>query len=572
MKRILFIVPPNIRYDDYVRPGFNERQLAKEDGTFNSLTTDMPIGILSLSAYVKKHAEVQSRLCDFNVILNEQADFPFLSFRIFFDSFFSQSEIADSAPDIVAISCLFTPAYRNMLDIAAICRKAFPQACIVAGGGVPTNLYREIFRDSDDFDALCYGEGEKPMLGLVEAPDRRSHITNSPSWITKEKAFAGAFFSHNPIEDLDEIPFYDYDLCKIEDYRANPTAMAHGDNRQHDAFPIMTSRGCPHRCCFCASHSVHGRRMRFHSLRRIKDDLSRLKSQYDAKTIAILDDHFLFDQNRALNLIDILNKVNVTVFPQNGLALRALNREILIALRSAGVDSLSLPLESGSQRVLSEIMRKPLDLSQVRQTINDCRDLGFYVHIQVMIGLPGETKEDIEETRRFLRTLNANWFMLYCASPLPGSEMYDICVANKYFPQNDRCLESDFKHPVIQTEDFTPDYIKETAYSINLDVNFVHNPDCRLGEHASALIGFERALRARKDHAIALYYASKCHQVLGDLNTSREYLRRAQDIASWSPFWRKQIASLEIPLYSVEHHGQHKSHDEAPTKYLMKTK
>lgn len=550
MTKILFLVPPNIPYKDYVCPGFNERHLAKGTAVFNSLSTDMPLGILSLSAFVKKHAEVQSILLDFNVILNGITDFSFPSFGAFFESFFSRSESVKISPDIVAISCLFTPAYRNMLDMAACCRKVFPKACIVAGGGIPTNLYREIFRDSADFDALCHGEGEKPLLGLVQARDVGRYLSANPSWITKEKVSAGSTFSHDVIEDLDEIPFYDYDLCKIEDYRVNPTVMAHGDSRHRDAFPVMTSRGCPYRCCFCASHSVHGRRMRFHSLRRIEEDLSRLKSQYKAKTITILDDHFLFDQKRVLLIIEILQKLHVTIFPQNGLALRMLNREILMALRAAGADSLSLPLESGSQRVLKEIMHKPLDLFQVPQVINNCRELGFYVHIQVVIGLPGETKQDIEDTRQYLKTLNANWFMLYCASPLPGSEMYNICIENNYLPPNRLCLESDFKHPVIQTDDFTPEYIQEITYSINLDVNFVHNPDCRLGDYATALTGFERALRARSDHAIAMYYASTCQRMLGNPGTAQKYLEQARAIVSTSSFWRKHVETLGIPLFS----------------------
>jgi radical SAM superfamily enzyme YgiQ (UPF0313 family) len=288
--------------------------------------------------------------------------------------------------------------------------------------------------------------------------------------------------------------------------------------------------------------------MRFHSISRIRDDLIILKSRYNAGTIAIIDDHFLSDQKRALDIITILHQLNVTIFPQNGLALSSLNRDILISLKAAGAHNLSLPLESGSQRVLKDIMHKPLELSQAVQVINDCRDLGFYVHIQVIIGLPGETKQDIEDTRRFLKTLNANWFMLYCASPLPGSEMYDICVEKKYLPRDRLQLESDFKHPVIQTEEFTPEYILETAYLINLDINFVNNPDCRLGEYASALIGFERAIRVCSDHAIAWYYASTCHLALGNKNAANECIQRAYDIVGHSQFWRNYFELFGIPI------------------------
>ena len=88
MKEILFIVPPNIRYDDYVAPASNVKVTQKKGGKFGAIITDMPLGVLSLSAYVKKYAAAHTRLVDFNVVFNRLEDFNFKSFFDFFDDFF----------------------------------------------------------------------------------------------------------------------------------------------------------------------------------------------------------------------------------------------------------------------------------------------------------------------------------------------------------------------------------------------------------------------------------------------------------------------------------------------------
>ena len=135
MDKILFIVPPHISFNQFINPSFNERIVIKKKGSYGSVLTDMPLGVLSLSAYVKKHAVVETKLIDFNIVLNKLEDFEFRSFSEFFRSILSDPELVNYAPSIIGISTLFTPAYRNTLDIAQCCRDIFPSAVIVAGGG-----------------------------------------------------------------------------------------------------------------------------------------------------------------------------------------------------------------------------------------------------------------------------------------------------------------------------------------------------------------------------------------------------------------------------------------------------
>ncbi|MEK9154609.1 MAG: radical SAM protein [Patescibacteria group bacterium] len=548
-ERILFIVPPYLSYDNFMNPAFNERTVVKKSGSYGSVVTDMPIGLMSLSAYLKKHSETEIKLIDFNVILNQIESFKYHSFLDFFEDIltFKFKDLVDYKPTIVAISTLFTPSYYNMLIAAFAAKNIFADALIIAGGGVPTNMYKEIFNDTDCIDALCFGEAEKPLLGLVKADDKNEFFKNNPSWITKEKVEKHQLFKYDFIEDLDEIPFYDYSILDLSGYGLSPTISSYASfEKKSIIFHVSTSRGCPFRCCYCASHTVHGRKMRYHSVARIKEDLMRLKEQYGANRIGFQDDQFMADKKRALEIINIAKELKMEIFFQSGLALYALDRKMLETIKEAGLSQLVLAIESGSNRVLKEVMHKPLNLSIIKRVIADCRELGLDTDANILIGLPGETKQDIEDTRTFLKTLDATWFRIYIATPLIGSEMFDICLKKNYLKGSH--IGSDFKRAVVETEDFNSDYIQEKAYALNLELNFVGNSDFRLKNYEKALQGFENTIRVKSDHAFAYYYAAKCYDMLGDTEKAQRYMNTAKQIVKEYPFWRNYANMFRVPI------------------------
>lgn len=547
MNRILFIVPPHITYDDFVHPSFNARVVPKTHGSFGNIFTDMPLGIMALSAYLKKDLAVATFLIDFSVELNKLDHFDYPNFDSFFRAVLEERSRQQGVPEIVCISALFTPSYRNVLTLSQSCRELFPSALIVAGGGVPTNLYREIFRDSSAFDALCFGEGERPLHDLVAAPDRQHLLAEHPSWMTRAKVEGHATFRHDFIQDLDDIPFYDYAICDIDEYGLNPAITAYGSlDEKRQNFHVMTSRGCTSRCSFCSSHTVHGRAMRYYSVARVREDFTRLRDIYGARTIVFQDDHLLGNKRRAHEIIKIVKELQLTAVFQNGLALYALDRKMLEALKGAGLNQIVLAVESGSDRVLREIMHKPLDLAIVRRVADDCRELDIYTNVNILIGLPGETKEDIDTARDFLLTTNANWFIILCATPLVGSEMLEICLEKGYLSGD--YIDCDYKKAIVSTEDFSAEYIQERAYQLNLELNFVHNSDMRRGDWGAALKGLENAIRAKNDHVLAYYYAAKCHESLGNDERAEEYREKAQRFATNSPFWRRYVELFQLPL------------------------
>ena len=546
MKKVLFLVPMHLAFESFINPPSNARHFKKKDGKYyNSLATDLPLGPLSMSSYLKKHINVNVKLIDFNVEINSEVGFPYKNFYDYCENYLKKY---DFKPDIVGVSSLFSPSFNNFLDCGKAAKLIFKNSLVIGGGNIPTNSYKHIYDDleCDYYDALCYGEGEIPLLELVKSIDTNNYLKNSNSWITKEKVFDKDKLlipKHNFINELDEIPFYDYDLPDSEKHGLNPVMSAYASVDNQKGFHIMTSRGCPFLCTFCASHKVHGRKMRYHSVKRIRKDLIKLKDRYGATTIIFQDDHLMGDRKRVFEILEIIGELKLEAIFQNGLTLYALDKPMLNAFYNAGVRQLVLPVESGSEKVLKQQMKKPLKFNISQRVANDCRDIGIYTNTNILIGMPGETKEDIEIARNNLKSINTNWFHIVCASPIVGSEMHEISVANNYISGD--TLGSDYRKAVINTKDFESSYIQEMQYKMNLELNFVYNNDMRFNQYSTALKGFNNTIRIKEDHCFAHYFSSKCYEKMNNSLKAKDSMNLARKYSKNS-FWKKYINEFQI--------------------------
>lgn len=553
MEKILFLIPPNITFDDFVSPADNVGTIKLEgsDRQFGSVITDIPLGIISLSAYLKKHLEVETRAIDFNVQLLRESEFKFDDFKSYFLGHLQSARYQDFSPTVIAISAQFSPSYHSVIDMAEVSRIIFPGAIILAGGNLVTSMYRELLSDTDCIDAACFGEGELPFAELLAASDRQAVIASHRSWISHEKAFSpDAFFQHSFIENLDDIPFLDYDILDLEGYQLNPTLSRYAlGTESARAMAIMTSRGCPFKCTFCASHQAHGRRMRYYSEARVAKDIDRLIERYGTRSFIIQDDHFMGGKERPYNIVSAVKERRGTVFFQNALALYALDKRFLRLLKDTGIDELVLPLESGSARVLKDVMHKPLKLDIVKRVVADCREVGIFTDCNIIIGMPGETKDDIAEGREFLKGVYGDWFRVFVATPIPGSEMYNEAIRNDYFVNDP--VNANYKRAVLGTQDWSAQFIQHMAYVMNIELNFVHNSNMRLGHYRIALECFEKVLRVKPDHAIAYYYAGRCLEHLGAAESAAQYLQQARKYANESDFWSPHIEMFAIPIFQT---------------------
>jgi len=566
--KLLFLVPMHITFESYVSPYKNGRETVRKDGKlYNSLPTDIPLGPISMSAYLKQFIDIDVRLVDFNVELNHTTEFPYENFADYCIDFLKK---IDFSPDIVGVSSLFSPSLLNFIACGEVAKSLWPDALIIGGGNIPSNSYKTLYNemDCDYFDAFCFGEGEKPIRDLLLASDKNKYLYESKSWITKEKVQSNESFKpeHDFISNLDEIPFYDYDLIdikrthfnKVLQYSPPMTLPAVFSDDGIGGFHIMTSRGCPFMCTFCAAHKTHGRTMRYHSVERVESDLKQLISKYGASQVIFQDDHLMGDTERVYRLLKVIKKLGLSSLYQNGLTLYALDRPMLEAFYDAGVRQLVLPVESGSEKVLKEQMKKPLKFRISERVASDCRDLGIYTKTNILIGMPGETKADMEEARVNLRKIKTNWFSIACASPLVGSEMHDLASEKGFI--SGEILGADYHKAVINTDDFSSDYIQHMQYLMNLELNFFYNQDMAVGNFKNALIGFSNVLLLREDHAIAHYYSAICHKALSDFSKYKIFKAKFEKF-SQSDFWSPWVRELNLPdLGSKEQVSNDKEH------------
>ena len=192
-------------------------------------------------------------------------------------------------------------------------------------------------------------------------------------------------------------------------------------------------------------------------------------------------------------------------------------------------------------------MRKPLKFRISEQVAKDCRELGIYTNTNILIGMPGETKADLEEGLNNLRKVQTNWFNIACASPIVGSEMHEVAAKKNYIKLN--TLGSDYRTAVIQTEDFTPEFIQQFPYRMNLDLNFVHNNDMKFGEYETALKAFKNVIRIKYDHAFAHYFAALCYKNLGKTALYKTHLAKYKEY-SQQPFWQRYVEMFGLPTYT----------------------
>ena len=512
MTNVLFIVPP------LLPPGSQQWETVKA----------LPLGFLSIASYVEKHVQVDFKILDLVVESPKGSNF---------EDFVKKAmlELYDMSPppDIVGISAIFNSNMAYLYSISRTIKQLWSETLIVVGGGVPTLLYKEVFDIAPDIAAAAIGEGEKPFLGLLQAEHREQYLQTALGWMTRDRTDEPCW---DLISDLDEIPPLRYDLVELNSYQDKP--RYHGDKSESPVIvSIMTSRGCPYRCSFCVSHTIHGRKIRRHSPDRIIGDIRKLKEEYGVNTILIEDDLFLSNRRNALIILRSLEGMTIE-FP-NGLSIQHLDEEIIDALIMAGMKMASIAVESGCERVLNEIIRKPYGrLSKVQEVTALLRKKKVYVRAFFIIGFPGETMEEIEETISFMKSTGFNWNAIMIATPLKGSELYAHCKDNDLII-SDKLEDFHYGKCNIKLPHSTPQEMEELRYRANLEVNFVENYDLINGYPELALIGFYDVISRVPNHAFAYYYASVCYGMMGKLDLEGSYLHKYNEIVKSSNEWKK---------------------------------
>lgn len=382
-----------------------------------------PKGLLYLAGQFKDDPEVEVRLLDalahpdFDRIRRERADPPFY-FGMGDDEIVER--IKDFAPHVIAVTSTANYYLNDTIKLINTIRRNLPDVFIVAGGPDATNDYEIYFRKTRAIDVIVMKEGEVTFKRLIQALRLHERWRHLPGIAFQNGSEIVVNEDQPLIQDLDTVRC-DYDIVNFDTYfeltrLGYPSRFVFKYPDSHKSIDIVTTRGCVHQCSFCCIHLHMGRRTRAHSVEHVLTEMEELIERHGVRNFHFEDDNLLHDLDRFKEILRgvIRKNWNITWDTPNGVRADHIDEELLTLCRQTGCTYLVFGIESGSKKVRDKIIKKGMELETVEQACKLCYEheidtLAFYI-----VGMPGETKEDLLKTYYFAFDL----FRKYNATPV----------------------------------------------------------------------------------------------------------------------------------------------------------
>ncbi len=333
--------------------------------------------------------------------------------------------LSAQAPDIIGLSA-FTKDVEPVKILAGQLKEKFEESIIVLGGIQITLMPDETFEYFEN--AIDYGfSGESEIAFPIFIDEIAKHpeeidLDKIPNLIWKKNNVVIV----NPqviTQDLDEMPMPRWDLVPPGSY---PKAPHGAFMKQFPIAPIITTRGCAYSCTFCAAASLTGKKVRFRSIDNIINEIKYLSDEFGVREIHFEDDNFSLTKKRVVEFSERLLEENLGItwaFP-NGLRLNNLDLQTLKLMRKAGCYAVNVGVESGNDSVLARINKK-ITKKTILGKISLVKKAGLDIGGFFIIGFPGETLSEINDTLKFACQLPLDRIGISYFQPYPGTKEYE---------------------------------------------------------------------------------------------------------------------------------------------------
>jgi len=331
-----------------------------------------------------------------------------------------QAQMQEFRPELVGLSLVSS----SVPEAAVVAEDAKTllgsQTLVMAGGPHPTALPEELLTSCPAIDAAVIGEGELTMLELAD-----HGLSPSVNGIVfRRKGTLARTLPRAAVEDLDRLGPPAYDLFNVKHFTAPSRWLIRF--LKLPATNLRTSRGCSHRCSFCAGHLVAGLGVRYHSIEYVLDQMRHAATCLGVTAIRFEDDTVGADRGRLLELCTAIRRAGLHKQLKWEACLRVnqADAEILAEMKAAGCIQVEYGFESGSTESLRRL-GKQTDIELNRRAVELTRRAGLRIFADIMVGLPGETPEDFKATVRFLRWARPEIISAARLCPLPGTPIYN---------------------------------------------------------------------------------------------------------------------------------------------------
>ncbi len=435
-----------------------------------------PLGLLNIAAMIKDICNVRILDClttDFQI----QKTGKYVIYGTPFEKI--KEVIEDFNPSVVGITIPFSAQAENPKIISRICRGVNPDIRVVFGGPHPSVRYDTLLQE-ESCDYCVIGEGEETFREFIENIIVRSEHPDIDG-LAYKKGNKIKYTPRKALKYLDALPLPAYDLINVDDYLESPYLYKSRSTIGSKSISMITSRGCPYNCVFCSIELHMGKIFRYHSPDYVVRHLKYCINELGIKKFHFEDDNVSMNKSRFEDLLDRIIDENLEISwdTPNGIRADSLDYNLLKKIKRSGCSCLQIAIESGSQRVLDEVIKKKSSLEYILKIPEYCKELKIRLGAFYVIGFPGEKLSDIRETVNIALQLYKSFDVfpvLLFATPLYGTELYRICIEQGLIDRNITDEEiatatQFYGNPLISTKDFSKDDLREAARAFEMEMN-----------------------------------------------------------------------------------------------------
>ncbi len=339
-------------------------------------------------------------------------------------------------PELIGVT-MATPFFDTALETARSLRAALPGVPIVAGGP-HYNADPELLLRHDEFDLAVQGEGERTLAEVARALEGGTAVEEVPGVVVKRDGALHAAPPRPLVDDLSELPFPARHLIPMERYRPLPN-----DEHRLPKTAVITSRGCPYKCIFCAKQTF-GPRHRTNAPRRVMEELHYLVDRWGVRDVAFVDSLFTPSAARVDAMMDAFEADHPGVSWSCSCRADVLDERLLRRMKDAGCWKIRIAIESGNDHI-REVIKKGLSKEQFAAVVEAADRVGLQVKAFFMVGHIGDTVETIRESIDFALSIPLSDVTVQINTPLMGTPQYEMCPDHGEFITGDTSQYSFFE-------------------------------------------------------------------------------------------------------------------------------
>jgi len=488
-----------------------------------------PLGLGYISSYFKKyHPGIEIDVFDANAmailmcIKENKVDMPKLWQMV-------KDKITDYAPDMVGISCLFHATAASAHKTASVVKEIDSTIYTIIGGNYAHTSYTEVLKDHN-IDFIAFSEGEIIFTNLVKGINKKINLQS-----IKGIAYRNEMYnivktdSQELIKDIDSIPECDRSSFDIDFYSRQGRYFTSRffDMNTTRITTLLASRGCPHKCTFCSARLVWRGKIRYRNPSLVVDEMLHLRDDFGINTFYFVDDNMFASRRDIIKLADEIGQriSGINWVSLGGMQISALKDDVVQAVYDSGCKHFILPIESGNPQTLKKI-QKPHTTEMVKKAIESIRKFkDTWIAGNIITGFPFQSKEDIEDSLNYAKTLDLDWVYFFGFMPLPGTQMYQECLDAEYIQKYTWDAHNAGELSALNTPNFDSNYVAEQNYAANAEYNFFKNRNIKL-RPMQAIRDFKYVLDTTNDHALAMWGIGRAYQEMKKYAESEKWFLR----------------------------------------------